>query len=233
MGQPDADHPQLVLALAPPRGHADGGRPRCMQRRSGRPVPCRRPRLYRTPPPRQSKQPRRPNGRRIPHCLTGADSRFDAHCRAHARPDGNPDAHRRALASADRRRDAHRLAHARADSHPEAYRHAHARADRHTEATAKPRPRRPRLRRPARQPLPPRQPHRPSPRRQRGPGWSAAKTSGFARSIPPRRSRLPGFGTCAARRGRPSPRKSGSTCWTWRRAQSRGGYSSARGSRSG
>ena len=138
----------------------------------------------------------------------------DAHRLAHARAGGHPDAHRLAHASADSRSDAHRdaraLAHASADSHPEAHRHAHARADSHPDALpTRPRPRR--------------QPHPPPPRRQRGPGWSAAKTSGFARSIPPRRSRLPGFGTCGARRGRPSPRKSGSTCWTWRRARWRGG----------
>ena len=170
--------------------------------------------------------PTDPDGHRIPHCLTGADSRSGAHCRAHARTDSNLDAYRLAHASADGRRDAdslthasadsrseaHRLARARADSHPDAHRRAHARADRDSDAL------------PSR-PHPPRQPHPPPPPRQRGPGWSAAKTSAFARSIRPRRLRLLVFGTCGARRGRPSPRKSGSTCWTWRRAQSRGGYS--------
>ena len=213
MGQPDADHPQLVLGPPSPRSRADGERPRCMQRRTGRAV-CA-----------------------ASHTCTGR--RRDAH-RRHACADSRFDAHRHARRSSRAEPDRHPIprCHPRTDSYsvapppqPRPRRRPRLRQQpplhprRHPlrRPLPPPRPRRPRLRRPAHQPLPPRQLHPPPLRRQRRPGWSAAKTSVFARSIPPRRSRLPVFATCGARRGRSCLRKSGSTCWTWRRARWRGG----------
>ena len=223
MGQPDADHPQIVLALSAPRGRADGERPRCMQRRSGRPAPAAGHACAGGHRHASRSSPADPDGHRIPHCLTGADSRSGAHCRAHAPPHRRPpprprqrrrppDAHRLAHARADSHPEAHRLAHARADRHSEAHGHGHARADRDSDAV-------PTSRFPRASHIHPRrggngdrvgQPRRP--RNSRGRYRRGAR--GCRASVR------------AVRGGgdRPSGR-SGSTCWTWRRARSRGGYS--------
>ena len=100
-----------------------------MQRRSERPAPAAGHASAGGHRHASRSSPADPDGRPIPHCLTGADSRFGSHCRAHARADSRFDAHRHAHAHADRHPDARRLAHARADSHPGSHRHGHARTD--------------------------------------------------------------------------------------------------------
>ena len=129
------------------RSRADGGeRPRCVQRRSGRPRPRRRPRaqpLRCQPsrprlPDRHSRRPR-PSPRRQRHrdALAATPAPTDTPPRT-ATPTPAPTANRTPTATptpvADRQPDAHCHANARANRQPDAHCHANARANSHCDA---------------------------------------------------------------------------------------------------
>ena len=94
-----------------------------MQRRSGRPAPAAGHACTGRHRHASRSSLADPDGHRIPHCLTGADSRSGAHCRALPRTDSNPEAHHRAHARTDCHTDAHRLGHGHARTdYPDAHR---------------------------------------------------------------------------------------------------------------